>query len=58
MERENEQWGPENPGCISDFVSKHILYVKFLLCCICIVNSGIDVDMAFNCVFVWGPEMS
>ena len=21
MERKNEQWGPEKPGCISDFVS-------------------------------------
>lgn len=57
MEGKNKQWGPENPGCILDFVST-ILCVKFLLCCICIVNSGQDVDMAFICVFVWGPEMS
>ena len=42
--------GPWKTWLYFRFCVKHILYVKFLLCCICIVNSVLDVDMAFNCV--------
>jgi hypothetical protein len=30
---------------------------KFTSCCICTVNSDLD-GMTFNCILVWGPEMS